>query len=337
MRVLHVLAAPFPSAQGSQVAVRATLVGLAPRVELALLTYAHAGAGPPAPCPHHRVLGLPGYRRLRSGPDPVKPLLDLALAARLAAFDADLVHAHHVEALAAALVARGRTGIPVVYEAHTLLGEELPSYLPGPAPPWAAAGAALERALATRADAVVALSTRAARRFRELGCARVGWVPPALDPADFAGPAPADPRRVVYAGNADAYQDLPVLHAAMARLPDLELRVVPVAPWARARAELAGAGVAVLPRAVCGGFPMKLLNALALGVPVVVAAGSARGLPGEVVVADRDPGALAAGIRRALAGPRPEPGYVLTRFSAASRATALLRIYEQVARKQTFS
>lgn len=334
MRVVHVLAAPWPSPQGTQVAVAGTLVGLAPRLpELLLLTYGHGGPGPGAPCAHLRVPSPPGYRRLRSGPDPVKPFCDLALAARLAALRADVVHAHHVEALAAALLARAWTGVPVVYEAHTRLGEELPAYLPALRGPARLAGTWADRALPRRADAVVALSRRAAAAFRAEGCARVCHLPVALDPGALGPPAPGrppGPPRVVYAGNDDAYQDLGVLEAAMAHLPGVVLERLPPHPWARVRERLAAAHVAVVPRAVCAGTPVKRLNALALGVPVVVTDGVGEGLPGEVVVTGRDPKALAAGVRRALALPRPDPARARARHDPASRAEGLLRIYAEL-------
>jgi glycosyltransferase involved in cell wall biosynthesis len=290
-----------------------------------------------------RIPAVPGYRRLRSGPDLVKPLLDIALAARIADVASDVVFAHNAEALIAAIAARARTGVPVVYACHTLLGEELPSYVSRGGGVFRAAGSAFDRCVPRRADAVVALSNRAATALRAAGCRRVSLVPPGLDPADFAGVSPrrAAGPTVAYAGNADAYQDLPVLYEAMRGLRDARLRlvgpgpwmgapaaeIVPTSAWGTARDWIAGADVAVVPRSVCAGFPIKLLNALALGVPCVVAAGSAQGLPGEVVVADRDPQALAAGIRTALAMPRPDPAALHARTAWEVRAPVLVRIF----------
>jgi hypothetical protein len=261
---------------------------------------------------------------MRSGPDVVKPALDLALAARIAAIPADVVHAHSHEALVAAVLARARTGVPVVYNPHTLLGEELPTYLPRLRRAGAFAGHAADRLLPRFADAGVGISARAERALRDAGCRRVRRVLPGVDPEDFAG---VSPRRlpggpwVVYAGNPDAYQDLPILFEAVRRVAEARLlivsaaewpevpgaTVVRAASWPEARDWIAGADVAALPRTVCAGFPIKLLNYVALGLPVVVAAGSAQGLPGEIVVADGDVGAFAAGIRAALAASRQDP------------------------------
>jgi glycosyltransferase involved in cell wall biosynthesis len=60
------------------------------------------------------------------------------------------------------------------------------------------------------------------------------------------------------------------------------------------------AQVAAIPRTLCSGYPIKLLNYLALGVPTVVAAGSAQPLPGVVVVPNHDPLAMASEIRHLL-------------------------------------
>jgi hypothetical protein len=93
--------------------------------------------------------------------------------------------------------------------------------------------------------------------------------------------------------------------------------------WAEAREHIAGADVSAVPRSVCAGFPMKLLNTLALGHPTVIAAGSSQGLPGEIVVADRDPDALAAGLVRALdADGSTGRAHVLTHCTWAVRAAA---------------
>jgi glycosyltransferase involved in cell wall biosynthesis len=87
---------------------------------------------------------------------------------------------------------------------------------------------------------------------------------------------------------------------AVAALAD---EVVDTGSWPEARAAIAGADVAVVPRTRCAGFPVKLLAALALRVPVVVAEGSAQGLPGEIVVPDGDPAALAEALRGTASAP----------------------------------
>jgi len=349
MRVLEVGALPFPSPQGSQVHLRGTARALARRGHaVTVVCYGH---GDPAPRGEgytiRRLPRVPGYRRMRSGPDLVKPFLDLGLAGLLTRIDADVVHAHNLEALGAALLARVHTGRPVVYDAHTLFEEELPTYLPRGRRPARWLGRLADRALPARADAIATLSARALRGWAGLGipCA---LAPPGIDPADLAG---VRPRRsgsgpvVVYAGNPDGYQDLPVLYAALRRLPEVRLRIVtaarwgPVPPgvevvhaprWEDARAWIAGADAAAVPRTRCAGYPMKLLACLGLGLPTVIAAGSARGLPGEHVVPDGDPAAFAEALRVAIVAPRVDPAEVLQAASWDHRAEVLEGLFHTV-------
>ena len=355
MRVLQVAACPYPSPQGSQVYVRGTARALADAGhDVIVAAYGH-GVGPADPrvsvvrTPH-----VPGYQRMRSGPDPVKPLLDLAVAAVVARTPADIVHAHNYEGLAAALLARRYTGTPVVYAAHTLLEDELPTDVSRGRGAWRRLGGWVDRALPRQADAVLALSAQGAAALQRLGCRRVVHIPPGLHPGDYVG---VRPRRLspgptlVYAGTSDTFQDLDVLYAAMEALPGVTLlvvshggplgerassvgaRVVHPADWQEARDWIAGADVAAVPRTRCAGFPMKLLNYLALGLPTVVAAGSAQGLPGEIVVPNGDSAAFAAGVRAALGGAgRPDPATLQSTCAWATRAAEITGLYADVLR-----
>src|SRR5690606_23536083 len=92
--------------------------------------------------------------------------------------------------------------------------------------------------------------------------------------------------------------------AALARAEGIgpeRLRLVRSTSFADARDALAAAAVAALPRAVCAGFPVKLLNMLAAGRVVVAAAGSARPVQAVVPGPDRDPAAMAGALRAGLA------------------------------------
>ena len=327
MRVLMVGACPFPTAQGSQVYMGAQARALsAAGVSLRLLTYGHGEGRHAGDYEHVRLPMLPGYRSQRSGPHPAKLLLDAVLFQRLTRVDADIFHAHNYEAaLICGAVGRVR-GIPVLYDAHGILSEELPTYFSAEAH-WrrrAAAwvGAAVDRRLA-ELDGVIAISAEGERRLRQLGARRLWRIPPGVEPGDYAVDSP--PRAihptVVYAGNPDAYQDLPILFEAMRLLPSLRLRLVThtrdwelpsfldpelcmVQSWEDARAAIASARVAALPRRSCPGFPIKLLNDLGLGVPTVISQGSAQGLPGEIPV-EPLPGAFAAALLQTVDHPPP--------------------------------
>ena len=271
------------------------------------------------------------------GFDPRKLAADRALGQALLAahrkqgFDAVL--AHNAEAALVALALRARLGLPVVYVAHTLWAEELETWL---APPLAsaarAAGRALDRALARAADAVLVLSEAArgalaAAARGPLACSPPGYAPePEPAPSDVAG---ACARRglapegfALYAGNLDRYQALDVLDAAAAREPGLPVvvathdarrarlhhaRVIEVDSLEEMRCLVRGAAVALLPRRSRGGFPIKLLHAMAAGRASVARRGVAEtlvhGESGWLLPDDAGPDEFAAALRTLAADP----------------------------------
>ena len=294
--------------------------------------YGHGEGQVPEGVELARVPKLPGYNNLRAGPDWVKPLLDVGLAAVLTrlARKADLIHAHNYEAPLAAYIARAATGVPVVYNNHNTMAEELHRYFERPlARSFATrAGAALDRQIPRRADAAVAISPAAVPVLHGLGCRRVHAIPPGVDLRDFHGARGAKARAelelgeriwVVYAGNPDPYQDLEHFVDAMLQVPELGLLMVSASDlgqwearaaalpkerkrfvirksWDAVRDIISAADLAALPRTVCSGYPIKLLNYLGLGKPTVCAQGSFQALPGVVAVPDADPKAFAAAL-----------------------------------------
>jgi glycosyltransferase involved in cell wall biosynthesis len=254
-----------------------------------------------------------------------------------------IIHAHNVEALACGLLVRPWTGTPVVYHAHNVFEQELPAYFPGPLlhrlARWV--GGAVDVTLPRRADATIVLTEFAATTLRARGvpAARLRLIPPGVEcppmpPRDERSERSEPSARVVYAGNLDPYQDMEVLLRCWPRVvaarPDATLTVISASSpkrWQRLEATthvaghvrflsgrhfadvwaiLTAADVAVCPRTSRDGFPIKLLNYMAAGRPIVVSAGSAHGLThGEsaYVVPDGDEPALAAGIVTLLNDP----------------------------------
>lgn len=338
LRILQIAALPFPSHQGSQVYVGGMARALARRGhDVVLCCYADGDGPDPEGVTVVRARGVPGGEATRrSGPHWSRIPQDLLLARavrRALRTGVDVVHGHHVEAPIVARLAGARA--PVVYNLHTQLSEELPTYLPRvPGLRWA--GAAVDRVVPRLCDGAVAISKRAAADLRRR-VERVAHIPPGVDIDDLRGGDGGRARRrwalgerrwVVYAGNADAYQDLPVLLTAMrdvvgadllvvtgsdpsevqrmaasAGLPAQRCRVVHSAAFVDTLDALAVAEVAALPRTRCAGFPIKLLNQLGAGVPTVAAAGSSRSIPGVVVVPDGDARAMAASIEGLLGDP----------------------------------
>jgi glycosyltransferase involved in cell wall biosynthesis len=268
-----------------------------------------AGSGPePAGLPLVRIPGVLSPGRLRAGPSLGKPLADAALVAALVraqrARPFDVALAHNGEAGLVALCARAATGLRFVYVAHTLLGLELSSYAPAAArPALDRLGAQLDRLLASRADGVLALSAEAAKQLGRNARGPLAVIPPGADPAP--APSPESVARtcarfgltpgsfVLYAGNLDAYQELPELAAAARVLEPLPvvvatqqaqgdapppLRVLRATSFEEERALVCGAAVAVLPRRIPGGFPVKLLNYMEAGRAIVAHAVAASAL-----------------------------------------------------------
>lgn len=340
-----VAACPYPTTQGTQVFIRGMVRALCRRGHEVHLVAYHFGEDLPGEGEIlHRIPPLPGYRKLRAGPAWSKPLLDAMLAARLLQVvrrvRPHLVHAHNYEAPIAAYVVRATTGVPVLYHSHNLMADELHLYVRGRIARAMARGAAglLDRQIPRRADRCVVISEEAVEAHRALGVdpARIHHLPPALHPEDFDGalPDPAGPT-VVYAGNPDRYQELHVLLAAMRRvaeaLPAARLLVISSADlaevaalaasvgldprclelhttsdWAQVQRLMRRGAVAALPRGLCRGFPIKLLNYMAVGLPVVACAGSAKvGRHGQtgLVVPDGDVTAFGEALLELLRSP----------------------------------
>lgn len=341
-RVAMVTASPFPTLGGSQVLIRQLAEALAARGHAVhLVAYHLAGAAPPMTLPVHRTPPVPGYAKLGAGPAWAKPFLDLLLAGRLLQVvrreRIQIIHAHNVEALACGLLVRAGTGVPVVYHSHNVFEQELPTYFRGRLlhrlARWA--GGAVDAALPRRAEAAIVLTAFAAEALRARGVPpdRLYLIPPGIHcpPPILAHSSGA---RVVYAGNLDPYQDLELLLRVWPRVraarPEATLTVISASSptrweqlvaasgpvegaqfvlgrdFGKVWAAIAAADVTVCPRTSRDGFPIKLLNYMAAGRPIVVSAGSAHGLThGETayIVPDGDEEALAAGILALLDDP----------------------------------
>lgn len=365
LRVLMVATCPFPTRQGTQVYIGQMAEWLARAGHhVALVTYGH-GEGDlvrhdrGAAFAMHRAARGPGSGSLASGPSWERPASDALLTWR--AWDVarraqregrafDLVHAHNYEgALAGAIVGRA-LGLPVLYHAHNLMSDELPTYFEGAAmrrlASWA--GRALDRGVPGLADRCLAVSRHAQARLSALHEVPISWHPPAV-----SCPAPTGSSQAsvdaVYLGNLDGYQNPAGLFEALAWLrarrsglrvaavtadpaPRWErwlsryglgevVRVVPHGDFEHAWGWLCRARVALLPRTVASGFPIKLINYLAAGRPVVASEGGAQGLgvdEGVVVVPDGQPVAFA----RALGGLLDDPARAARLGRQASAAAS---------------
>lgn len=269
------------------------------------------------------------------------PLLSVKLRQVLRQHRIDVIHAHHFEGLLVAAAARGRVRVPVVFDAHTLLTSELPCYrlgLPLPAKQWIAG--ALDRHLPALADHVITVTERIRDRLlhlRSVPADKVSVVPNGVESDVFGESAHPRPSggtwspTLIFTGNLAPYQGIDLmLHAlrkVLDRRSDVRLKIVSdssfeqygalvrdlgiggsidlvPAPFEEIPGLLAGASVAVNPRTDCDGIPVKLLNYMAAGKPVVSFAGSAPGVSHRQdgwLVADGDVDGFADGALTLLA------------------------------------
>jgi len=309
LKIAVVAAFPFPTLQGSQVLVRQFCESLSEKGhEVHLVTYGY-GQFPYSPeFRIHRVRDFPWFRSFRSGPTLMKLLFDLLLLFRLykvcRLHGVQLISAHNYEAAALSAIVGKVSRLPVVYHSHGLLSEELPTYFTN----------SLLRGLARRfgllfdryaprvvtCSLVLAEEERAILQRFGIPSERVKVVPPGIFLEDFEIPEvperSPDPR-VIYAGNLDSYQNLPLVLEAfkkvIAELPEAKLLIISAGDFTELKklaeklaidakvefvnassfeqtlATLVAGDIALSARSLRGGFPIKVLNYIAVGLPVV--------------------------------------------------------------------
>lgn len=337
MTLLHVGCLPFPTYQGTQAALASMLEASTELFgDAHLVTYAGRAYDTNPRYTIHRIADRPRVESLRSGPSWSKAVLDVRMVAEIRRLAARLrphaVLAHHIEAAMAALAAGAR---PVYYVAHTALEPELPTYFSTVfGRPVARAGGVLERLVCARASRVAAVAPSLARMLGpRCEYLPVPWTATrtwkgTVDEARAAFGVDRDACVALYAGNLDRYQGwesliealahlrrthptalllvathsdpTPVVQAALRAGLRARVRIATLdGEAARARAHLA-ADLAWIPRQTPGGLPIKLLDALSRGLPVVASRRATAGLDlgdGALCVRDDDPAALAQGAR----------------------------------------
>jgi glycosyltransferase involved in cell wall biosynthesis len=268
------------------------------------------------------------------------PALAYKLWRVLSAQPFDIIHAHHLEGLLVSMPGRLRHRIPIIYDAHTMLSQELPSYWPSVSRRAVeAVGAWLDGVLPRGADHIVAVTQDirdcliGEHRMRPES---ISVVMNGVETASFRvePPTPTDGLvRLIYTGTLAPYQDIDLLLEAFARAhrerPDLRLcfsvsspfdpyealasrlgirDVIEVVPdgLSELPGRLAACSIAVLPRTRCPGIPQKLLNYMAAAKAIVSSAGSAKILENErtgLVVPNGDTQAFAQALLRLAGNP----------------------------------
>jgi glycosyltransferase involved in cell wall biosynthesis len=319
LRIAMVAACPFPWPRGTPIRIHRLAEAVAQRGhEVHVATY-HLGEDVGnAPFHVHRIRDVPSYRRTDPGPTVRKLLLLDPLLTRLlrrlhGELRFDLVHAHHYEGLLVA--SHAVRGTPIVYDAHTLLSGELPTYRLGlPRPFVRFIAPHLDRHLPRRADRIIAVSKTIRDTLVGLGAAkpeRLHVIPNGVEwqrsPIEHG--ITTDGRTVIFTGNLAPYQGVDLMLEAFARLharrPDVRLMIVTDssfdpfealawrlgvrdaielrrAAFPQQSALMAAATVAVNPRVQCDGIPQKVLNYMAAGMPIATFEGSSGPVQHEV-------------------------------------------------------
>jgi len=355
-RVAMVAACPMPARRGTPLRIeRLTEALIARGHHVELITYHVSDDAQSLNFPVHRIFRKRRYWRMPAGPNLRKlALYDPALAVKvwrvLGGSRFDVIHAHHIEGLLVALPSRLPHRIPVVYDAHTMLSSELPSYGPGLGRGLiGTVGRWLDGVLPGMADHVASVTSDIRDRLTDrhgIAPERISVVTNGVETASFRVNRSSRSDglvRVIYTGTLAPYQDVDLLLEAFAvahrSRPDLRLCMAVSSPFGpyegqsrrlgiRAAIELipdsfadlpvqlANAQIAVLPRTQCDGIPQKLLNYMAAGKGIVSSAGSAKLLEHErtgLVVPNGDVNAFAAAILRLAS----DPAYASALGSAA--------------------
>jgi glycosyltransferase involved in cell wall biosynthesis len=318
LKIAVVAALPFPTLQGSQVVVRQFSETLSERGhQVHLVTYGY-GQFPYHPTfDIHRIRDLASYRKLSSGPSFMKTVLDSLLAFKLrevcARHGIQIISAHNYEAAVVGVLVGKMLRIPVVYHSHGLLSQELCTYFRAPFSRMLAqsVGSIFDRFVPRMVKRNVVFTQEEKSALQKLGVASEGIevVPPgisisaprALETSE-ASPTPT----AVYAGNLDRYQNLPLILEAFERVceevPEAVLRLVSAGDFAPLREEtiqrgiennvefvnatsfreilalLSASHVGLTARTLKGGFPIKILNYLSAGLPVVAFESGSKGV-----------------------------------------------------------
>jgi glycosyltransferase involved in cell wall biosynthesis len=223
-----------------------------------------------------------------------------------------------------------------VYDAHTLLSSELPTYRLGlPRRFVRALAPRLDRHLPRRADRIIAVSETIRHALATLGASaaeRMYVIPNGVECERFPaeqGAAPDGPT-VIFTGNLAPYQGVDFMLEAFAKLrarrTEVRLMIVTDSPFTpfealaqrlgvRAAVDLrratfpqqpallAAATVAINPRVRCDGIPQKLLNYMAAGLPIATFESSSGPVQHGVTglrVPDGDTAAMADALERLL-------------------------------------
>ena len=306
-RVLHIFCGPFPTHQGTQVLVDQTCrLSTELGFETVLLTYAHGQQNNnDVPFTVKRVADFPRFRSYKSGPAKEKFILDLSIVFKIKKeikkFNPHVLHAHHYEALVAARLADPLKKRALIFHQHALFEPELYTYAPKYlASVLKTAGRSADRWLPRLADTIITVSrTNKKLMEKQTGQKIENLYPYASLDRDLSLKSENENREVIalYTGNLDKYQGIDNLITALKRLDiknsknfkviintgsdfkalqntlsselsDL-VNFVPFKNYSHTFNLMQRSDFSIIPRSLYGGIPVKLINSLSAGLPVI--------------------------------------------------------------------
>lgn len=239
-------------------------------------------------------------------------------------------------------------------------------------------GEVIDRTFPRAADAVIAFDEdhKALHEVHGIPTERIHVIPPGLLGNELAEPCPEELRRIsrhlgegpwlLYAGNPDGYQNLSLLWESFelirAERPDVRLLVAANCAEAAFESELRRfqdrsgivvhryhslkelralfslASVGLCPRALWTGVPIKLLNYMSVGLPVVACKAAGRHVVGEScgILVEPDAASFAAATLKLLetGAPRARIQRRYRRFRLEGQVGAYESVYRDVLRRK---
>jgi len=322
LKLVHVVAMPFPANQGTAATIRELIYALYKRGhEIHVVTYYE---GQDIPLPEIQVYRIPRFVKRRDRPfvgfDKTRPFSDLILMFKalqvVLKVRPHIIHAHHHEGAFAAFLSRLITRTPMVYHCMASMEEELPLYIK-PKFITSKLGRFLDGFIPKLSNYSVAVSEDLADNIRKSGFPKASYLPMIVDTSTIIGGNGTKFRErynlngnpvVLYTGVIDEFQGIDNLlksmtiitkempstklilaasipneiqfnkHVALVQELGLRNNIVFLEsfPFHELIHLIAASHVTVIPRGECAGFPMKLLNYMAAGKPVVAMRGSAK-------------------------------------------------------------
>jgi glycosyltransferase involved in cell wall biosynthesis len=248
------VSSPFPANHGTPGSIREMIEALADRGhEIHVVTYHFGEDIPTRGMQLHRIPALTGESTVVVGPTIRRPLYDLLLVFKalevIARYQPDIIQAHNYEAALAAAICKLLTGVPVVYNAHNTMADELASY-DRLRPKWLARGLGrlLDTFVPPLADTCLPHGIGIAQFLQDMGLGartapvlKVGIDVDYIAQGNGAGIREryglGDGPVILYAGVVDEFQRIEVLLDAMVLVrrgaPDAKLLLVQTIPNAR--------------------------------------------------------------------------------------------------------